>query len=697
MCRLYLRAVQPGLLLFGVMLGVILLNGLRVPPCNLQEGILFFLLMPLPSLCIAAGMGLIAGLVTRGPKVASGVWLIIYFTGIFSAFFSFYATPAVHLFHPFFGYYPGVLYDRLIEVDARLVTYRVASLLQLLAMITAAESLMDRTLRIAPHPFRDKKTVTFACGAFVVGAVLMQLFGHALGHRTTRSELESHLTVTRHTENLDLFFPENTDEKLADLLTKDARFSLQQVKTYLGMERTGRIAIFFFNNSAHKQRIMGAANTNVAKPWRREVYVILEPPPHPVLRHELVHAVSDALGVGPFSISGTAGGLLPNPGLIEGLATAAQGPRGNLTLHQWSAAMLSLDLLPRAEVLFGLGFFDLDAARGYTAAGSFCQWIRDTFGAEKLRLAYHCGDVARALGKPLATLDEAWRAHLKTISLTPEERSAAKHRFDRPPIIRSRCVHEVARLREEANQCFDRGARDAALDALREAHRRSGGATATGRGIFFGLVDAGRDGKVRDMAKRLVADPSTGAVEKNVIEEILTDLVARDAKPGKVGDTYRDLAQRAGNEADRRRLQVKAHLDGLPDIDRRLFDVLSIRPGPRAVSDAHAALLIADGAAARPNDPVLAYLHARQYFNQQDYEQALGLMGRAVELGLYETTSALGLEGRMVRAWSLYHLGQLDLAAAGFNAIAADPAIPLGGREMARDWAERATFEREKR
>lgn len=691
--RLYFQGLQPGLLLYAVMLSVILLNGLRVSPCNLREGILFFLLMPLPSVCIAAGIGLIVGLLTRGPKVASAVWVLIYITSIWLAFLSFYSTPAVHVFHPFFGYYPGVLYDRLIQVDGRLVSYRVATLLQVLAMITAAESLIDGFLRLAARPFHRRRGMSIASIVFVLGAVLMQIFAHPLGHRTTRNDLVSHLTVTRHTEQLDLFFPELTDEELADLLTKDARFSLHQVKTYLGINGTGRIAVFFFKDSADKQRMMGAANTNVAKPWRREVYVIMEPPPHPVLRHELVHAVSEAWGKGPFSISGTAGGLLPNPGLIEGLAGAAQGPRGDLTLHQWSAAMLSLDLLPRADMLFGLGFFNLDASRGYAAAGSFCQWIRDTFGKERLRLAYHQGDVAMAVGSPLADLDKAWREYLRRIPLTAADRAAAKHRFDRPPIIRSRCVHEVARLYDEAARCRNRGAREEAIDLLREAHRRSGETTTTRREIFFGLVDVGHVAEARKMGKHLLGDSSTGVVERNIIEEILTDLDASQSRPGEVRDAYRLLAQRAGTQSDRRRLQVKAHLDGIEDIDRRLFEVLAIRPGPRTVSDTLAALLIADGAATHPADPILAYLHARQYFNQKDYPKALFLMEKAVAQGLYDTTPALSLEGRMMRAETLYHLGRLELAAAGFRAIATDAEVPLGGRELARDWDARVYFE----
>ncbi len=58
---------------------------------------------------------------------------------------------------------------------------------------------------------------------------------------------------------------------------------------------------------------MGAADTFIAKPWRREVYVQAGGYPHPVLGHEVMHVIAGAFARGPFRIAGGAGGLLPDP------------------------------------------------------------------------------------------------------------------------------------------------------------------------------------------------------------------------------------------------------------------------------------------------------------------------------------------------------------------------------------------------
>ena len=46
------------------------------------------------------------------------------------------------------------------------------------------------------------------------------------------------------------------------------------------------------------------------------------PYPHPVIGHELAHVLAGSFGEGPFRVAGAAGGLVPNPGLIEGVAVA---------------------------------------------------------------------------------------------------------------------------------------------------------------------------------------------------------------------------------------------------------------------------------------------------------------------------------------------------------------------------------------
>jgi len=119
---------------------------------------------------------------------------------------------------------------------------------------------------------------------------------------------------------------------------------------------------------------MGAADTLIAKPWRREVYVQLAAYPHPVLGHELAHVVAGSFGRGPFRIAGSLGGLWPDPGLIEGWRFAASPDDDELSDTQWVHAMLELGSVPPIRQVFSLGFLGVAASKSYTLAGSFVRF-----------------------------------------------------------------------------------------------------------------------------------------------------------------------------------------------------------------------------------------------------------------------------------------------------------------------------------
>ncbi len=690
---LYGRVLFPALLLVTFPLILALLNRTRVPPCNEIEGLAFYALMPVCSVVIAAAVGLFLGLVFPGAKSASVLWFALFVGSLAMAFHRFYSAPAVYLFGPLFGYFPGVLYDKLVHVETRLITYRVGTLIQTAALLGLATWLLDPTsvrltLKRLPR-LRVGLVTIFFCAV----AAVMYLAGPRLSHRTDRAALKELLSRKTTRGQLDIYFPPGTDSWLVEALSDDAAFSLRQVEQYLGIEADRRIAVFFFASTAQKAAAMGAAGTNVAKPWRSEVYVMVDVPPHSVLRHELAHAVAARIGRGPFAIAGSLGGLWPDPGRIEGLATAAQGPRGDLTVHQWAAAMKRLELLRPLKSIFGLGFFNVTASAAYTAAGSFCGYVRDTFGAPALVKFYRSGDLQAATGKEAEVLEKDWLKFLGEVPLRDEDLTAAKHRFDRPAVIHSVCVHEVARLQAEAGKLSRGGVWNEALEILGEAHERSGRATSTRLQIFFALADAGLDDQVRKQAKELLVDDSMSSVSKAVFEEILADFDWVSGRRERARRVFSDLALRARSEADRRRLEVKAHLTTLtPESSGRLPSVLAKRPGPRAVSPPLAALTISAAAHARPEDPILTYLLARQHFNQRDYVKAITLLDTSERLGLGLTTDSLWAAARMLRAQAAFYLGKLSEAKALFQQITRDQSTRLATRATAHDWAVRCAF-----
>jgi len=690
---LYARALAAGLSLLVVPLALSLLNALRVPPCNLVEGALFFALLPVASVAAAAAVGVALGAAFRGAKTAVVVWFAVWLLGLVAAGLEFYATPAVFLYGPFFGYFPGVLYDTLVEVRLGLVTYRAVTAIDVAAVLAIAAAAFDRgAVRLVPPPVRARPRSSIAAALLVLSALGAHLASPALGHGARRADLERELPVRVARDGLDLHFPEGADPALVREIADDAAFSLGQVEKFFepGSRRT--VSVFLFASSGDKARAMGAGRTNVAKPWRSEVYVVVDDVPHEVLRHELAHAVAASFARGPFGIAGTAGGLLPNPGLVEGFAAAAEGPRGELTAHQWAAAMKRLGILPPLARTMGLGFFDLAASKAYTATGSFVRWLRVAHGAKALREIYGGVSFEAATGDGLDGLERRWHAFLGSVALEPQDLAAARLKFDKPSVIGSTCVHEVARLNDLAGELAAEGRFGRAVDTLEEALARSGGATEARFDLFTALAGLRDERAVRAMGRELLLSPEFGAARRDRIAEVLADLDAEAGRGDAAAEAYASLVAGAASEDARRRLQVKSHLCRTQGADAgAILDALAAEPAVRGRPDALAALRIGE-LAAKSGDPWLDYLAARQHFRYRDRRGALEWLDAAERDGLESTTKEIVFAARMLRGRALYHLDRFAEARAVLDGASKDLALRDGQRAQAADWAARCAF-----
>ncbi len=697
--ELYGRVMVTTSVLWALPLLFSLLSALRTTPCNLLEGASFYLLMPLFSVAFASAAGLFLGLAFPSSKMSVFVWYLVYLAILTASLIEFYTSPAVFLFGPLHGYFPGVLYDRVIRIEPRFLTYRLLTAAQILVLLSLSQWLFQpSSIRMSLRTIRLTSRWALLTGAFAAACLALSLAGPALGHRSSRSMIVEELSLVYKAPGLEAHFPPQTDPQLAEELTADARFGLHQVQKYFGVTYLETIHVFFFEDTSQKARLMGAAGTNVAKPWRKAVYVLVGTAPHEILRHELAHVVAGSFGTGPFDISGRLGGLWPNPGLIEGVAVAAQGPRGSMTTHQWAAAMRRLELLPSLESIFSFGFFGQNASSSYTAAGSFCSWVRANFGPNALRRVYERGDWRAATGTPLRELEKRWHDFIDTISLKDHEIEAASHRFDRPPIVHTKCVHEVARLETMAAELLSNKRWDRALHLLERAHDVSGESTRTRLGLFFSRLDAAVIDDFERKAHELLEDPSIAAVTKDTIREIVADRLWKRHESARAGALYRELAERAPRQSVRRSLEVKAHLATLPPaLLGRTPDVLARRPIEGGLPEGLAMLEIARLVEAKPQDPVAAYLLGRQHFRYRNYGGAAHYLEEAMDLGLEETTDSLWWEGRLMHAQSLFHLDRLDHARNLFTAMASDTSVPSGIRAKAADWAERCVFRKDTR
>lgn len=474
--RLTSTAVVGAGALLVVPLLAALANALRVKNCTLGSGFGFFVLLPVATVIFAASVGVLSGVLfpQRGRLVA---WLVPLASLLWSLA-RLYVDPAVFALDPFGGYFPGPIYDEALRPPARLLYFRLVNLIWIAGALVMAAALTnggvpgpDGPPALAWHRVRQRPLLGLAALLLTgCGIVLFTLRGPLRFH-VRHQDVVAVLSRRTETPHMILFTdPRSGDVAELDLAVRDLEFRYHQLTRILGTEPTGRVVVYLFPSADAKKDLVGAGATVFTKPWRREVFLHAERFPSTRLRHELAHIFAGAFGDQAFGIS--LAWRLPWPrlasGLVEGLAEAADfgAPDGRSTLHQDARAIIVDGRAPPLARVIGAGFTAVSGPRAYTLAGSFCRYLLDTFGAERLRALYRSGgDFPTVYGQTVSALETRWRSFLEGQPLEQIQRARARERFRQPAIFQKVCARELAARVDDARGLLS-GAPDRAVALL---------------------------------------------------------------------------------------------------------------------------------------------------------------------------------------------------------------------------------------
>lgn len=458
------------------------LSGIWRPTCDWEFGVLAEVGMPVISAALGAVVGFTVVLVVgaQRPIVARVVpWLVLLATAV-HGLWRFYAAPPVFSYSPLVGYFPGNLYDEDITLNAAFWWARLDAALVVTAMFTCCLWRIDlAALRMRWRGARLSGGPRVAAAVWVITTLAflsMRHYGGNLGYAIDASDINKALGGSVETEHFIIHYDRNAS--FADdikLIAADHEFRYQQVVAQFGAAPRGKINSYYFANTAEKARWMGARDVEMAKPWRKEIYLDHREFPHPSLRHEIAHIVAGAAGDSLFAISArrvVGLPLLVNPGLIEGMAVALDWP-GNYdrtqTPHQAMRVMQAMGVDPSINDLLSLGFLSLSSARSYTTAGSFLRYLLDTYGAEKVRAYYqNGGDLHAAFGVPAAEVVAGWRSMLSKVEVSDSVIAANKERFRGGSVFARPCPHAIAKAQRHADEAMANGDVASAVAALRD-------------------------------------------------------------------------------------------------------------------------------------------------------------------------------------------------------------------------------------
>ncbi len=589
-----------------------LAHGVRSGFCDALMGSEAFALGPAAGALLAGVWGAVAGEIARGAR-RRRLWAVL--LGVLGPLGSillsvgrFYGSPMIFAYDPFVGYFSGTLYDTLIDFSG-LLSYRAGSAATVLAAVVLALHLRrDARGRLRVRGI-GRPALAVAGVLAASASLLANIFGYKLGHWQTSATIAAALGGRTEGTRCSVVHPRSMRPADAERFARDCDAHVAVLERWFGAPfldwgRPGRITAFVFESSAQKGALMGAADTFIAKPWRREIYVQSAPYPHPVLGHELAHVVAGAFGQGPFKVAGSLGGLLPNPGLIEGVAVAAEPPEGDLLPHEWAKAMKDLGLLPRLDHLFALGFLGENAGVAYTVSGAFVGWIHEGFGAAAVRDWYGGRPLPEATGVSWADLEQRWRDDLDAQVLPASARAVAKARFDRPAIFGRRCPHVVDACRAHADQLRNGGDYEGAIAAYEQLLTLDPHDQGTRLAIARTRLREGAADEGEAALARLAGDAAVSRHVRDRAVEDLGDLALAEGRGDEAVAAYRELATRTLDEDALRTLDIKMAAADDPEL-RPAVVALLIGSGTRG-PDRQLAMELLGGATARALDAATA-------------------------------------------------------------------------------------------
>lgn len=682
------KAVLASLVQSAAALFVIALGALRIRNCNPWIGFCFFALGPLAGGAYSAALGTVLGAWLRRPGRAFALGIGLTFISVARHLWVFLTEPRIFFYDPFLGYWSGAVYDEVIGVSSAYYWFRLACGVDVAFLLVAGGWAMAQPPRASSRPLQ---WATAGLGAI---AFAFAWHGGFLGYAPTRSTVQAELDGEYETAHFAIHYPTSSKSvaRTIEFVGEDCEFRYSQLEALFGESYPKRIHVYVYSSRAQKRRLMGADRVYIAKPWLDETHLAPLDFGNPTLKHEIAHVFAAQYASGPLHVA-SHWGLVPHMGLIEGLATATEGYRDRLTLHQWSAALLELQKLPDMVAIMGpQGYWSSYGPTAYTTAGSLLLFIAETKGVTALETLYGSGDWAEATGSSLPELVSAWKGFLSDRSLVPlgsGELERARFRYDHKPVFQRACPLAVASAESQATALEAAGQRRSALELREQVVRWRQGDPLKRFALAQALGAAGELDRAAAEAENVAADERSSFFLKARAQEFLADLAWKAGDTEKAHTEYTRLLDAPLELADHRRIEAK--LLGLeapsPDVRETVRDYLTPGRSEGGWTPRLAALHMT-----HPESGVIAYLLGyRAIANHRPLEALVPLLWALERSNLTSVRLRAEAWFRVGEAW--YFAGNTDAATEAFRQAAALLPSEAGG-EQARmtDWIARAQW-----
>jgi hypothetical protein len=437
------------LVLLCVPLTAATFNLVLVKNCSYWEGVAFYFLIPVITSVWIQGLIFFCRACFKKPLLW---YIVILLLGFGYSLYLGYATPQIYSYNFVYGFFGGFSYDETMSISLPLLLFRLLTLYCGLALLGIGGMFTKRRSVPSP-PTRMLNIVLIA-----LPLIAAWIFRTTLGFESPAGFIREELGSAYVTEHFRIYYPSTSfSEDEVRYVAAMNEFRLSQVEKTLRMEFRGTIESYIYADADAKRRYIGTGNTNIAKPWRKEIHLNKESW-ESTLKHEIAHVVAGEFGMPVIRAH-------YNIGLVEGLAMAVDPEFGNKSLHEYAAAMLKFGIIrDPARLVRPAGFASQSSSVSYVMMGSFITFLIDRYGVPRFRELYGGTSVERAYGIPYERLAEEWVRLLGEIEVPEAWRRHVDFFFRRPSIFAKECAHAIANANEEGYRKLRNNAPAGAMD-----------------------------------------------------------------------------------------------------------------------------------------------------------------------------------------------------------------------------------------
>ncbi len=589
---------------------VLLANALFVRNCSLIDGVLFYLLLAAVSVVFSTSLAFFCVMHYRRSRTMFFAFMLLSFCYALAVG---YYTPAIFSYNFFYGYFPGFTYDEGMSITSTLVSFRLitlglAAVLVWLGNLILASSepsagVISKGLALVQTLVQPGQRGLTVLLLFL--GVGVYVFRCDLGYESTSGYIRSWLGGELKTEHFVIYYPRNllSAEQLARL-ADEHEFRYTQLLDVFSLPRFDRIESFIYPSADAKLRLIGAGNTDIAKPWSKQVHVTLQSA-YATLKHELTHVIAGKFGVPVLHVS-------LRMGLTEGLPMALEGTYGARTLDVYAAAMEQMRTAPDIVALLSPeGFLTQAPSVSYVLAGSFSHFLIDTYGIRPFLMVYAGEDWMSVYDRPVTILVQEWKNALRTLDIERSDLAATKTFFSRSSIFQKTCPRVVGERNRIAGRALA-GRQYAVAESLYAVSYNEGGSFESLSGL---ATAAYRRGAYRTVDSVLdQAGNAPGTSDRTLMLAVLHG----DALWGmdSVRQAFRYYhALRVVDLTDGLTEASSERLLALEGNENAILKPYFLSPGPDSVRVA----LLDSLLSTRPHDTLLLYLRGRESLRRGDY------------------------------------------------------------------------------